>query len=53
MSLQSTDSHISLSLGKSYFSAAANNFAANDSDTEGKNDERDTKSSSSSIRVSL
>lgn len=53
MSLQSIDSHINISLGKPYFSPAANNFAINDSDNEGKNDESNIKSSSSSKRVSL
>jgi len=34
MSLQNIDSHMSFNLGKSNFSAAANNFAGNDSDIE-------------------
>lgn len=53
MSLQSTDSHINLSLGKLYLSAAANNFAGNESDRDGTEDELASKNSSSSGRVSL
>ena len=53
MSLQSTDSHISSSLGNSYISAGSNNFTGNDSDSEGKNGVHGIKSPSSSIRVSL
>jgi len=41
ISLQNIDSQISLSLDKSNFSAAANNFAWNVSHREEKRDERD------------
>jgi hypothetical protein len=53
ISLQSTASHISLSLGKSYLSAASNNFAVNVSNTDITEVELEAESSSSSIRSSL
>ena len=49
MSLQSIDSHINISLGKPYFSPATSNFAINDSNNKGKNDECNIKSSSSHL----
>lgn len=52
ISLQSADSHISLSLGKQYLSAAASNFATNPSDIDEWTEEPDIDNSSS-LRSSL
>lgn len=51
--LHKWDSHIILSLSRPYLSAAANNFAVRESDTEDTDDEFDVSSSISSGRQSL